>query len=148
MPPKFPLCTLACCMPMETNRNNKWQQRAAFPLETSVELLLTCSLDRWHASIRQKVDDGQGGEAGAGGQTSVHAGGKTQVSDANVRRQQCVQPDTTAVKRRHQRQRHIQRQPKSSVRAWRRRAADADDQLKIKTFSNNNNNFCYSYIHI
>lgn len=86
-----------------------------------------CCVYRWHAGVGPKADDGQRGATGAGGEKTVDAGGKTQVSDADARGQQRVQPDAAAVERGHQRQGHIQRQPESRVRARRRRTANAKD---------------------
>jgi len=84
---------------------------------------------RRYAGVGQKADYGQRSAASVGSEETVDAGREAQVSDANAWRQQRVQSNATAIERGHQRQRHIQRQPKPCVRAGRRRIADADDKL-------------------
>lgn len=75
---------------------------------------------RWYAGVGQKTDNGQRSAASVGSEKTIDAGGKAQVSDANAWRQQRVQSNAKAIECGHQRQRHIQRQPESSVRAGRR----------------------------
>jgi len=58
---------------------------------------------RWHAGVRPETHDGQGSSTGARGEETINAGGEAQVSDANARREQRVQPDTAAIERGNQR---------------------------------------------